>query len=122
MSLIVVFVGSLIALIGLAVIIAPSMLKKILWKLIESDRFYLIALARLVIGVLFLLAAGSTSAPLFIQIVGGFMILAGVLIPVMGRSRVRGFAEWWMNKSDLVLRLWGASALVLGVILARAGL
>jgi hypothetical protein len=122
MNIVVVLVGALIALIGLAVIIAPSTLKKALWSFIESDRFYLIAIVRIVLGVLFLLAAGQTRSPLFINIVGVFMILAGLLIPVLGKTRVRAVAEWWMKKGDGMLRVWGVMALLFGVILARAGL
>jgi uncharacterized protein YjeT (DUF2065 family) len=121
-TLIVVLVGALIALIGLAVIIAPVALKKVLWALIESDRFYLIAIARIVIGVLFLLAARETGSRLFISIVGVSLILAGLLIPVLGRTRTRAVAEWWMKKSDGILRLWGLMALVLGAALIGAGI
>lgn len=122
MTIVVVLVGALIALTGLAVIIAPSMLKKALWALIESDRFYLIAITRVVLGVLFLLAAGQTNSPLFVRIVGVFMILAGLLIPVMGKTRVRAFAEWWLKKGDGMLRVWGVMAALFGLVLARAGL
>lgn len=121
MTLVVVLVGALIALIGLAVVIAPVTLKKVLWRLIESDRFYLIAIARIVIGVLFLLAARETGSHLFISIVGVFLILAGLLIPVLGRTRTRAVAEWWLKKSDGILRLWGLMALLLGAALIGAG-
>lgn len=122
MAIVVVLVGALIALLGLAVIIAPSTLKKALWALIESDRFYLVAIARVVLGVLFLLAAGQSNSPIFVTVVGVVMILAGVLIPVLGKTRVRAFAEWWLKRGDGMLRIWGVLALLFGIVLARAGL
>ena len=122
MPVIVTLVGALLALLGLAVIIAPSSLKRILGSLMESDRFYLIAILRIVIGVLLLIAAGQTRSPTLVYIVGGLMILAGLLIPIMGKTRIQALAGWWMKKSDSILRLWGLMAFLLGIALVGAGL
>jgi hypothetical protein len=122
MTILVTLVGALLALLGLGVMIVPSTLKKTLWSLMESDRFHLIAILRIVLGVLLILAAGQTRSPTLVFIVGGLMILAGILIPVMGKARIQALAGWWMNKSDNILRLWGLMAFLLGIALVGAGL
>jgi hypothetical protein len=122
MSLVVVTIGALIVVIGIAILLAPEILKKILVRLLETDRFYVIAILRIVIGVLFLLAAGSTRFPMFITIMGFFFILAGVLIPVIGSGRLKAFASWWLERGNAVIRLWALIAIALGAAFVWAGL
>jgi hypothetical protein len=51
MAIVVPVVGLLILLVGLVVLIAPEGLKQTLIRLVKSDRFYVVALVRVVLGV-----------------------------------------------------------------------
>jgi hypothetical protein len=116
-SIIVLVIGLIIIATGLAVLVKPARLKDLLYILLEKDWFRMVAALRVIIGVLFLFAAGGTRSPIFVSVMGVLFILAGVFIPILGPARLRSLASWWMKRRDLVLRLWALVALALGGLL-----
>ena len=48
------------------------------------------------------------------------LIVAGLVVPMLGRERIGAFARWWESQPDLVLRLWGVAAAGLGALLIFA--
>jgi hypothetical protein len=116
-SIIVLVIGLIIIVTGLAVLVKPARLKDLLYILLEKDWFRMVAALRVIIGVLFLFAAGGTRSPIFVSVMGILFILAGVLIPILGTARLRSLASWWIKRRDLVLRLWALVALALGGVL-----
>jgi uncharacterized protein YjeT (DUF2065 family) len=116
-SIIVLAFGLIIIVIGLAILVKPARLKDLLYILLEKDWFRMVAALRVIIGVLFLFAAGGTRSPIFVSVMGVLFILAGVLIPILGPVRLRSLASWWMKRRDLVLRLWALVAVTLGGVL-----
>ena len=113
--------GVMIVAMGLAALMAPGTLKRLLRHLTEAGRFYIVAVLRFVIGVLFLLAAGSTRLPIFVTAVGVLSIAAGLLMPVLGAARLKAIVDWWLARGDIVLRLWGLVACAFGLLLVWAG-
>jgi uncharacterized protein YjeT (DUF2065 family) len=122
MSIIVLAIGLIIIVIGLAVLVKPARLKDLLYLLLEKDWFRMVAALRVIIGVLFLFAAGGTRSPIFVSVMGILFISAGVLIPILGPTRLRSLAYWWLKRRDLVLRLWALIALAFGVVLVWVAL
>ena len=88
-SIVVLAIGLIIIVIGLAVLVKPARLKDLLYILLEKDWFRIVAALRVIIGVLFLFAAGGTRSPIFVSVMGILFILAGVLIPILGPARRR---------------------------------
>ncbi len=117
MGIVVLIIGVIVSGIGLAVLVKPAKLKDLLYFLVEKDRFYVVAALRVVIGVLFLFAAGSTRSPIFVSVMGILFVLAGVLIPILGPARLRSLVSWWMKRGNWVLRAWALVAFAFGVIL-----
>jgi len=115
--IIVLAIGLIIIVTGLAVLVKPARLKDLLYILLEKDWFRMVATLRVIIGALFLFAAGGTRSPIFVSVMGVLFILAGVLIPILGPARLRSLTSWWMKRRDLVLRLWALVALALGGVL-----
>ena len=122
MSNLVLAIGLIIIVIGLAVLVKPARLKDRLYILLEKDWFRMVAVLRVTLGVLFLFAAGGTRSPIFVSVMGILFISAGVLIPILGPTRLRSLAHWWLKRRDLVLRLWALVALALGVVLVWVAL
>jgi uncharacterized protein YjeT (DUF2065 family) len=121
-SIIVLAIGLIIIIIGLAVLAKPARLEDLLYILLEKDWFRIVAALRVIIGVLFLFAAEGTRSPTFVSVMGILFILAGVLIPMLGPARLRSLVSWWMKKRDLVLRSWALVALALGGVLVWVAL
>ena len=122
MSMVVLIIGLFIAVMGLAAVLSPDWMRRMLDRFLENNWLAAAAIFRLAAGVVFLLAASSTRSPTFIRVLGVFFIIAGVSVPFAGRARIESMARWWLGKKDFVLRGWGLVALVLGAFIARAAL
>lgn len=121
MSAIVVIVGLIILGIGVLVLISPVSLKKMLQIFLAKQWWYLVTVIRILVGILFLLAASETGAPLFVRILGVLFILSGVAVPLMGAARIERLVSWWLERSDTTLRLWGLFAAAFGVAIFWSG-
>jgi uncharacterized protein YjeT (DUF2065 family) len=69
----------------------------------------------LVAGVLFFLAAPSSSQPMFITVLGLLSLAKGCFLLIGPYEKVRRMMNWFLDASDQVYRIWGASALALGI-------
>ena len=123
MSAVVAIFGLFMLAISIAILVAPERLKRMLQVFLDKQGFGLAAVGiRIVVGVLFLMAASGTRAPSFITAVGILFIVAGVAIPLMGRARIERLANWWLDKPDWVLRTWAVAAGALGGVFVWCGL
>lgn len=122
MSVVVVVFGLIMLGISTAILAAPERLKRMLRVFLDKQGFGVAVGIRIVVGILFLMAASETRAPSFITAVGILFIVAGVAIPFIGRARIDRLANWWLERPDWVLRMWAAAAGALGGVLVWCGL
>jgi hypothetical protein len=122
MSVVVVIFGLFMLGMAAAILVSPERLKKGLRIFLDEKEFWLATGIRIVVGVLFLMAASGTRAPSFITAVGILFIVAGVAIPFIGRARIERLANWWLDKPDGVLRTWAVAAGALGGVFVWCGL
>jgi hypothetical protein len=122
MTALVVLVGLVIAGIATAFLAEPGRLRALLRVLLHKRWLQALTALRILLGMLFVIAARDTRLPLLVLTVGILFIVAGVAIPLLGEERVQGFAGWWRARSDTTLRLWAALAALLGCLLVWAGL
>jgi uncharacterized protein YjeT (DUF2065 family) len=66
-------------------------------------------------GILFLLAASSSSQATFIVILGLLSLAKGLLLLFGPREKIKRMIDWWFEASDQVYRGWGILALGLGI-------
>jgi hypothetical protein len=74
-------------------------------------------IGRLVLGVVFILAAETSRFPDFFTIVGGLSIAAAVLIPIVGKEKVGKVIAWGGEQSPMVMRLWCLFGVMIGLLL-----
>lgn len=123
MSVVVVIFGLFMLGMGTAILMSPERLKKGLRIFLDKRGFGLAAVGiRVVVGVLFLMAASDTRAPSFITAMGVLFILAGVAIPFVGFTRIERLANWWLERPDWALRAWAVAAGGLGGVFVWCGL
>jgi len=122
MSVVVVIFGLFILGMGTAILMSPERLKRMLRVFLEKQALGLAVGIRIVVGILFLMAASDTRAPPFITAIGVFFLLAGVAIPFIGSARIERLATWWLAKPDWVLRVWAVAAGALGAVFVWCGL
>jgi len=71
-------------------------------------------------GVLFLLAASSSSQATFITILGLLGLAKGLLLLFGPREKVRRIVDWYFDASDQAYRVWGVAVLCLGTAVLAA--
>lgn len=115
-------IGTVIVGIGAAILISPAQLRHTLHWFLERKNLYIVAAIRIIVGVLFILAAPETRLPLFIQVLGVLFVLAGVAILLLGTERIDRMAEWWLARRDNVLRMGALLAVALGGVIVWCAL
>lgn len=81
---------------------------------------YVVALLRVVFGLVLVLAARGSRSPLGLRILGAFSFLAGLITPVIGVSRAQSFVDWWSAQGSGVMRAWALVAIAYGVFVVWA--
>ena len=122
MSAIVVIVGLIIFGMGIAVLIQPGTLRKMLQVFLAKHWWSLVTVIRVVVGILLMLAASKSRAPTFIIAVGILFVLSGTPLPLLGTPRIERLAGWWLERSNTTLRLWGLLAAAFGAVILWSGL
>ncbi len=107
-------IGILIALLGIASAVYPDWMKKMMafWK--QDNRFYYGGVIRFAIGVVLLIASGSSTQAATAVILGLIFLLGGSVIYVLGAEPVKKEIEFWESQSDLALRLMAAFIFLFG--------
>jgi uncharacterized protein YjeT (DUF2065 family) len=108
-------VGILIVLAGLAILVVPGKWKKVFLSLAQGKFLYFAAAFRIIVGVLFILAAETTRTPMAVKVIGALIIVAGVMIPIVGPKKLALFIQLMLARKDSTLRLFGVVAGAIGV-------
>ncbi len=120
MTLLVTIVGALIVLIGLIGLVNPRKFISLVGRWQGASRLWSAALIRIALGVGFIIAAPSCRLPEVVRIIGIISLVAGVVIPFIGRRRFDSFIDWWLGMPTGVIRIWSLAAAVFGVVLVYA--
>ena len=120
MSLVVGLVGLCILLVSVAVLVHPSRLRVWLAVFLSREWIGIASLARVVVGIVFIVAAPDTRTPTFVVALGIAFILAGIAMPLIGVFKTIEQGRWWMNRSDGTLRGWALMAGALGAAIVWA--
>lgn len=110
----------LIAVFGGLGLISPDRLVGVVRRFQTPTGLYVAAAIRVVLGVALFLAAPTSRAPELLHVLGVVIFVAGLVTPLFGVDRFRRLLDWWSALGPGFLRFWGASALVLGLLLAYA--
>ena len=103
------------------VVVSPTFLRLLLSKMIGRGPLAVVSLLRLGLGIGFLFAAPFTRGPQFVRLFGIVLILAAVSAPILGLQRLTGWATWWMERSDGIIRGCGVIGVALGGALLWSG-
>ena len=122
MSTVVVIVGLFMLGMSIALLISPAKLRALLHIFLQKRWWRFAAAIRVLLGILFVVAASETRAPSLVLAIGIIFILAGLAIPLMGLSRIERMSNWWLERSDRTLRLWALAAGAFGAVILWCGL
>jgi hypothetical protein len=86
--------------------------------LLTTSGLMAIAAIRVMIGLVLILAAPGSRAPVALRALGVVVLVAGVATPFFGVDRSRAVADWAATHGSVVPRIAGALLLALGAFIA----
>jgi len=110
-------VGVLMASLGVLGAYVPEVFVAVVSFFQPPPMIYLAALIRVGVGVILWLAAPESKTPLFFRLFGGFIVLGGILTPIIGARIGRTILDIWVSYGHAMVRTWGLVAAMLGVFI-----
>jgi len=110
-------VGIIVAAIGVVVLLNPKTIKQWMAFCEKGVRPYVMGTLRILVGIVFLLAAPQSRVVWVIVTVGILALLGGITFFILGLERVKSMLRWWHGRSLPVLRLIGLLAIVIGLLI-----
>jgi len=120
MTLAVALFGLFMAALGIAGLLSPPRLLALVTRAQSQLGLYFIAGIRVLLGVVLLLAAPSSRAAPYLQILGGVALVSGMVTPFFGVRRFKVVLEWWRRQPPWFVRLWSVFVLLFGLSLVWA--
>ncbi|MFO7587656.1 MAG: hypothetical protein R6X22_06240 [Gemmatimonadota bacterium] len=121
MHVIVQATGALVACAALALVAWPGLLRPAVRRFTTWPGILAASAFRILLGIAFLVAAPGVRGTVLIGAMGGFLVLAGIALPLIGRERVERVAARGLSLPPALVRLWALGAVFLGVALFLAG-
>lgn len=112
MPLVIAVLGVLAVLLGLFGLLYPNRFRALFDTTTSRTRFLSAITSRLAMGVLLWYAADELRFPHLMRILAAIAFAAALVVLVMGQERLDRLVNWWLSRSDGLLR---ASALFAGV-------
>ena len=117
MNIIVQCVGVAILLLGIVYLLKPDTVKWLMRFFRQGGRIYFAGVIRLVLAVIFLLAASECDIRWVIVMFGIIFLISGVLIFVMGPERVRSLLDWYLKQSVFIFRVIALCVTAVGAVI-----
>ena len=105
MTNIVALLGLLLALLGLVGLVQPSRFRTIFGSMESATRFVLAIVVRLGMGALLWWLADELRHPQVMRVLAVIAVLAAAGVLLMGRKRLDDLVDWWLSRSDSLLRV-----------------
>ena len=122
MSKIVLVLGAAFVLFGAFAVVLPRVFRDWTGTFRSPAALRVVLLVRILVGLLLLLAAPYCRFTIFLQVFGALAVLAGAVMPMIGRARSDRLFDWWAGRSDGVVRGMMIVPVVMGAVLILAAL
>ncbi len=117
MDSVVKIIGIAIVLLAVLALLRPDIMKHILKFFKHGKRVYFAGLVRLILAVVFLLAARECDITWVIVVFGILFLISALSIFMIGAEKLKPMLDWFQNKSTLFLRFMAVIILILGAII-----
>lgn len=117
MDVIIRSLGIVFVLIGVAYLLRPDIMKRLMEFFKQGKRMYFAALIRFVLAVVFLLGARECKWFWVIFAFGILFIISGLLVFIIPLEKIKAYIGWWQKKPPLLLRLMALVALAVGAVI-----
>jgi hypothetical protein len=114
--------AALMILLGLTGVLWPEGVMGLAKYSFTATGLYVIAVARMLLGALLLLAARATRTPKTVLVIGLLIFVAGIATALMGVERAKLLGDWLLDRGPDFLRLAACLPLAAGCFIAVATL
>lgn len=119
LNVIVQFIGIIIAMIGILAIRSPQLVSGAIRQVEEAGWLRAVAIAKLLAGIVLLVAAASSRLPTLARLLGGVMAI-GAGWALLDGTRLTTLAQFGQRQRTLAMRLYGSLAMFVGSFLVYA--
>ena len=113
-------IGLLIAGLGIFGLVAPADFAALVVEVQKRSNIYFLAAFRVVVGVILMLAAGTSRTPFLLGTLGFLIALGGMITPFMAVPLRQATERWMSGNSKVPLAAWAALALAIGSFIVYA--
>jgi hypothetical protein len=113
-------IGVLLVVQGLLGITAPEVFVSTIRFMQAPPVIYGAAVLRVAFGIVLVIAAPRSRAPMFLRIFGSIIVIGGLLTPFMGVWAAQHILGWWAAGGTAVVRVFAGVSLVLGALVVYA--
>jgi uncharacterized protein YjeT (DUF2065 family) len=117
MNIIIRIIGIVFVFITIVYFLKPDIMKRLMEFFKQGRRMYFAAMIRLVLAVVFLLAARQCSRFWVIFAFGVLFIISGLLIFILGLEKIKSYINWWQKQPLMLLRVMALTGLAIGAII-----
>jgi len=109
--------GIIFALMGIAYLLRPDIVKKLMGFFKKGKRIYFAGLIRFALAVVFFVAARECRYPWIIFASGIIFLISGFLIFMLGPEKIRRILDWYQYQPTLFFRIIALIVLAFGAII-----
>jgi uncharacterized protein YjeT (DUF2065 family) len=117
MDIVIRVIGIVFVFMTIVYFLKPDIMKRLMEFFKQGRRIYFAALLRLVLAVVFLLAARQCNRFWIIFAFGVLFIISGLLIFILGPEKVKSYINWWQRQPLVLLRIMALVGLAIGAII-----
>lgn len=108
--------GMLFTLMGIAYLLRPDFIKKLMAFFKKGKRIYFAGLIRFALAVIFFVAARECRYFGIIFACGIIFLISGFLIFMLGPEKIRRILDWYEEQPIVIFRVIAVVILVFGII------
>lgn len=106
MAYVITFIASVLLLISLLLLIFTSTMKKLLFFFFDARWINAVIIIRMLMGFIIIAAAPFTGFPNLMLFLGIAIIFLAMTLPFFSERSLELMAEWWLQQSTWMLRLY----------------
>lgn len=116
MDIVIKGLGVLFVLMGIAYLLRPDIIKRLMQFFKKGKRIYFAGLLRFALAIVFFVGARECRSFWVIFGCGVMFLLGGFLIFSLGPEKIRRMLDWYARQSMLIFRVIALIVLVFGLI------
>jgi uncharacterized protein YjeT (DUF2065 family) len=117
MDIVIRIIGIVFVFMTIVYLLKPDVMKRLMEFFVQGRRMYFAAVVRLVLAVVFLLAARQCSRFWVIFAFGILLIVSGLSIFILGLEKVKSYVSWWQKQPLMFLRFIALIGLAIGALI-----